>query len=301
MSILRYNTFNYAYRRYGDTEAPAIVLIMGLALSSSFWPDLFIREIVSQGFQVITVDNRDSGESTHFSEVNPSTFDVVKAIVCSALHRPVHNAPYALEDMAFDIERVLDALKIRRAHILGMSMGGMIAQTMAMQCPNRVASLISLSSASGNFITGLGNPFVVSSLLFSKARDTADEATKLEYMRKYILRLACDTYPPTPAELEQTLEKLKVFPNERYAQRRQLMAIFASGDRREMLSQIRVPTLVIHGTCDPLLPLKAGRECANLIKGSKYIEIKGMGHIMTHALIPTLSSHVIQHCREHTA
>lgn len=299
MSILRYNKFDYAYARYGDADAPVIVLVMGLGMSSSLWPKSFIVSLVRKGFQVVTIDNRDSGRSTRFDEVKPHTREILSAVVRSALRMKVQNV-YALEDMAFDIERVLNELGVRRAHVLGASMGGMIAQSLAMQCPNRVATLCSLSSASGNFFTGFGNVSVVASLLFGAQRFGSDEE-KREYFRRFFTKIAGPVFPPTEEEISVVLGKLEGMNYDVYAQRRQLLAILASGDRRQALRQIRVPTLVIHGSEDPLLPVRAGRECASLIKDARYVEIKGMGHVMTHSLIEPLSAYVAEHCLTHPA
>ncbi len=299
MPVLHYNHIDYAYRQYGDQDAPAIVLVMGLGMSGALWPESWIREFLAQGFQVICPDNRDSGQSTRFEAVRPKEKDLARAVLASILHRPVMSQ-YALEDMAFDIERLLDSLNIRRAHVLGISMGGMIAQALALQCPNRVASLTSMSSASGNIVTGFGNPMVISGLLFTRS----DEGTleeKRTRVKRYFTRLAGRAYEPNDKELDRVADIVLSEGLDQNAQRRQLLAIFASGDRRAQLRQIRVPTLVIHGDKDPLLPVRAGRECNALIKDSVYHEIKGMGHVMTHALIPTLAKLVTEHCRRHPA
>ena len=155
MDALYYNGFKLAYRRYGASDAPAVVLIMGLGMSSAAWPTSLIAHLVREGFQVITPDNRDCGESSRCTDMKADGRNVASAVAQALLRRKVTSA-YALEDMALDVERLLNHLSIRRAHIVGISMGGMIAQVAAVQSPNRVASLTSIASASGNPRTGFG-------------------------------------------------------------------------------------------------------------------------------------------------
>lgn len=156
MDALYYNGFKLAYRRYGASDAPAVVLIMGLGMSSAAWPTSLIAHLVREGFQVITPDNRDCGESSRCTDMKADGRNVASAVAQALLRRKVTSA-YALEDMALDVERLLNYLSIRRAHIVGISMGGMIAQVAAVQSPNRVASLTSIASASGNPRTGFGS------------------------------------------------------------------------------------------------------------------------------------------------
>ena len=155
MDALYYNGFKLAYRRYGASDAPAVVLIMGLGMSSAAWPTSLIAHLVREGFQVITPDNRDCGESSRCTDMKADGRNVASAVAQALLRRKVTSA-YALEDMALDVERLLNHLSIRRAHIVGISMGGMIAQVAAVQSPNRVASLTSIASASGNPRTEYG-------------------------------------------------------------------------------------------------------------------------------------------------
>ena len=164
MDALYYNGFKLAYRRYGASDAPAVVLIMGLGMSSAAWPTSLIAHLVREGFQVITPDNRDCGESSRCTDMKADGRNVASAVAQALLRRKVTSA-YALEDMALDVERLLNHLSIRRAHIVGISMGGMIAQVAAVQSPNRVASLTSIASASGNPRTGFGRLNAVWTLL----------------------------------------------------------------------------------------------------------------------------------------
>lgn len=153
--VLLSGDFRYAYRRFGDPEAPAIILLMGLGMSMDAWPESLISGLLAEGFQVITPDNRDSGDSTHMVDWHVSRTEVFRAIARALLRLRVQGE-YGLEDMALDLERLLDALGIRRAHVCGISLGGMIGQVFACQCPNRTATLTSISSAVGNPRTGFG-------------------------------------------------------------------------------------------------------------------------------------------------
>ena len=141
---LNYNGQRIAYRQFGNADAPAIVMLMGLGLSSGAWPMPLLSFLLQEGFQIILPDNRDCGDSFRFPTGRIVTErEVSKAIIRAIAFLPVHGF-YTLEDMAFDVENVLNELRIRRAHIVGFSMGGMIAQVLATQCPNRIASLISI-------------------------------------------------------------------------------------------------------------------------------------------------------------
>ena len=183
MDALYYNGFKLAYRRYGASDAPAVVLIMGLGMSSAAWPTSLIAHLVREGFQVITPDNRDCGESSRCTDMKADGRNVASAVAQALLRRKVTSA-YALEDMALDVERLLNYLSIRRAHIVGISMGGMIAQVAAVQSPNRVASLTSIASASGNPRTGFGRLNAVWTLLRKP-----DNLNTEEGLRDYFARV----------------------------------------------------------------------------------------------------------------
>ena len=251
MDALYYNGFKLAYRRYGASDAPAVVLIMGLGMSSAAWPTSLIAHLVREGFQVITPDNRDCGESSRCTDMKADGRNVASAVAQALLRRKVTSA-YALEDMALDVERLLNHLSIRRAHIVGISMGGMIAQVAAVQSPNRVASLTSIASASGE-------------------------------------------------ELESMLGMLGSLHYDPDGTARQLLAILASGDRSWQLRRLAAPSLIIHGTADPLLPLAAGRETADLIPNARFEVIEGMGHQLPEALVPELGALIAEHCHRHPA
>lgn len=281
MDALYYNGFKLAYRRYGASDAPAVVLIMGLGMSSAAWPTSLIAHLVREGFQVITPDNRDCGESSRCTDMKADGRNVASAVAQALLRRKVTSA-YALEDMALDVERLLNHLSIRRAHIVGISMGGMIAQVAAVQSPNRVASLTSIASASGNPRTGFGRLNAVWTLLRKPDNLNTEEGLR-DYFARVFTTLSGPAYKPSGEELES------------------MLAILASGDRSWQLRRLAAPSLIIHGTADPLLPLAAGRETADLIPNARFEVIEGMGHQLPEALVPELGALIAEHCHRHPA
>lgn len=297
METLRYNGFEIAYERYGDPEAPAIVLIMGLAMTSACWPRTLISVLVQEGFQVIAPDNRDSGASIHMTETKLTAQDVLLNIGRFLIGKPIVGAAYALEDMAFDVERLLNHLKIRRAHVVGVSMGGMIAQVMATQCPNRVASLVSIASASGNPKTGWGNIKAIWTLL----RKPSNPKYQYQYHADVCRTLAGPGYMPDEEELEKMLSVVPELNCDDEATARQVLSILTSGDRREQLKNIQAPTLVVHGDADPLLPVAAGKEVAQLIPNAELVLIPQMGHQLPEKLMPRLGTMIAMHCHRYPA
>ena len=298
MEELQYNGYRFAYSRWGDRDAPAILLIMGLGMPGAAWPESLIAMLVREGFQVLVPDNRDCGQSSRFDEFVPDGKDVAEAIARTLLRRRVTSS-YALEDMAFDLERILNELGIRRVHVAGISMGGMIAQVMAVQCPNRVATLTSIASATGNPSTGLGRASAIWKLL-KKPGSVSSEGLR-SYFSGVFTALAGPKYQPTGTELESMLDRIETFNYDPAAMYRLLLAILASGDRSWQLERLQLPTLVIHGTADPLLPLAAGKETARLIPGAKLVCIQGMGHQLPEVLVPEIGALIAGHCHAHPA
>lgn len=296
--VLTLGGLRIAYRRWGDPQAPAVVLLMGLSMSMDAWPQTLIDGLVQEGFQVVTPDNRDSGDSSHMTEWRVSRGEVLWSIGRFLLRRRVAGE-YALEDMALDVERLLDALGIRRAHIVGISLGGMIAQTFAFHCPNRAATLTSMSSAVGNPRTGLGSFRSIAAVLKTDGEGGPEAARK--HVERVLAALSGPRYKPTPAEVKAALERAADIGRDSGAVMRQVMAILASGDRSDQVRQIRVPTLVIHGTGDPLLPLAAGEETARLIAGSQFLPVEGLGHTVPLALVPFYVRAIASICHAHPA
>lgn len=298
LQYLNAGGLTYAYRRYGDPEAPAVVLLMGLGLSMEAWPEGIISGLLAEGLQVITPDNRDADSSFRFTGWQPGRGDVARAIIRTVLGLSV-SGEYALEDMALDIERLLDHLGIRRAHVAGVSMGGMIAQVFATQCPNRVATLTSISSAVGNPKTGLGSLRAI--LAVAGTGDASSPEALQAHFKTVLTALSGSKYRPTPEELDDAIRSAPRIGYDPVATRRQLIALLASGNRAKAVRQLRTPTLVIHGTEDPLLPFAAGEETARLIRGAKLIPVEGLGHQLPPSLMGTYAKWIAEECHAHPA
>jgi pimeloyl-ACP methyl ester carboxylesterase len=280
---------------FGDPAAPPVLLIMGLAMPGAAWPDEFIRRLVEHGLRVIRFDNRDAGDSSRAR--GPRRYGAQVAIVRALMRLPVH-APYTLDDMAKDAAGVLDALGIQRAHIVGASMGGMIAQVLAARHPERVATLTSIMASSGNPSprVALGSRRALRVLLRPPARlDTVDGIT--DHLLHVFGVIGSPGFRGDSHALRALLEKVAQRGYDRAGAERQLLAILASGDRRALLARITAPTLVIHGADDPLVPVAAGIDTARHIPGAQLKVVPGMGHDFAAALQPAIADWVAAHVR----
>lgn len=284
------------YEVFGDEVAPVILLIMGLGLPASAWPPKFIEGLVRAGFRVVTFDNRDCGKSTKINE-DVGFLRVLMSILKILLHLPVR-APYSLSDMAVDAEAVLDEIQVKRAHVLGISMGGMIAQVMSLNSPQRVASMVSIMSASGNPRTGLGKLRAIRAILTKPKNEESEEAV-VEYLKKLTKVISAGQFSHSEAHLRTVARSMIENHYDSKATSRQLLAILSSGDRSKSLGRIMMPTLVIHGSLDPLLPLQAGEEVAEGIPNARMIKIDGMGHDLSDEVLPVVLSAVVKHCHRY--
>ena len=194
-----------------------------------------------------------------------------------------------------DTESIMDELGIERAHIAGISMGGMIAQVFACRAPHRTVSLTSMSSATGNVITGVGNPVAIRQAL-QPAPSTKDRLAWRNYLRNVMTAIGTKNEIYSDEALDKIIDVEFEYEVPPQAKMRQLMAILASGDRREQLRQLSVPTLVIHGTADPLLPLRAGKETAECIEGARFMPMEGMGHDLAASRQLEMADAVAAHC-----
>lgn len=280
------------YESLGDPSHPAIVLIMGLGMQLTAWPDSFCHALVAHGYRVIRFDNRDCGLSGHAP--GKKRGNLLLAMAASALGLPVRT-PYTLDDMAGDTAGLMDRLGIDRAHIVGASMGGMIAQVLAAKFPQRVLSLTSIMSSSGNRrVSKPSKP--ARKVLLSRPGDPKDTESVIDYMVQMFGVIGSPAYPASPEELRQRLGRSIRRAYTPAGTARQLLAIIASGDRRKLLRTIKAPTLVIHGAADPLVPLAAGRDTAQNIQGAQLLVIEGMGHDFPEALMPRLADAIAEHC-----
>ena len=284
-----------AYEVHGDDSAPVILLIMGLGMPSKAWPKHLIESLVQQGFRVVCFDNRDSGKSSKIDK-NVGFFSVLNAIARTLLRKPVSGC-YSLEDMAADAVAVLDELNIRRAHVMGVSMGAMIAQVMASLYPQRVASLISIMGASGNPRTGLGKIRAIKSLI---AKPKGEDVLSMQnYLRKMFKAIGSPGLSYPEDQIKEVARSMVEDGYEQVWSYRQLLAILASGNRNKNLRRVIAPTLVIHGRSDPLLPLAAGAEVARLIPNSRMLTIDHMGHDLQDVMIDQFVPAIARHCHRY--
>jgi pimeloyl-ACP methyl ester carboxylesterase len=266
------------FETFGDAQDPALLLIMGLGTQMIGWPEAFCAELAARGFFVIRYDNRDSGRSTHLRGHRPPT-------VRQLLLRDKRAAAYSLADMASDGVAVLDHLGIERAHIAGASMGGMIAQTLAIRYPERVLSLASLMSNTGHRWKGQPGVRIYPIFLRPPARD-----------RESAIESTIGVYDLIGSpEFERDNEELRRLAalswdrgHDPAGSGRQLAAIIAGGDRKRELGRLTVPAVVIHGTRDRMVRPSGGRETAQAIPGAHLVMIEGMGHDLPRGTWPQI-------------
>jgi pimeloyl-ACP methyl ester carboxylesterase len=280
------------YEVAGAADAPAIVLIMGLGMQLTAWPAAFVAGLVARGYRVVRLDNRDVGLSSRVPSHKP--IDLRAAAVKAMLGFAVR-PPYTLGDMAGDVVGLMDALHIERAHVVGASMGGMIAQVLAAGSPTRVASLCSMMSSSGATRFNFHVSPATRAVLTPPPRE-ADEERLLDHMeRVWMLVGSPGLQQPRDVLRERLRSSLRRAYNPAGVGR-QMLAIMASGDRRPLLRRITAPTLVLHGERDPLVPLAAGRDTAAQVPGAVFKVIPGMGHDLPEALLPELVEAIAGHC-----
>ncbi|MBK8321236.1 MAG: alpha/beta fold hydrolase [Betaproteobacteria bacterium] len=293
MPLARANGIDLAYEVKGDPSAPPVLLIMGLGMPLALWPDAFVDGLVASGFRVVLFDNRDVGLSRRIESADLG--NALWAIGKAFMGFPVHGV-YTIDDMADDAAGLLEALAIPKAHVVGMSMGGMIAQAMAARHAPRVASLTSIMSTSGSPRVSMGNPRALRAVLQlpPNPKDLEAVARHLEHVLRTI---GSERYPPDEAELKAVCKRVAERGLDPQGSSHQLFAILASGDRRASLKRINAPTLVIHGVDDPLLPVEGSRDIAENIAGAELWEVEGMAHDLPGPLIPALVVRIAAHCR----
>ncbi|GAA4095013.1 alpha/beta hydrolase [Zhongshania borealis] len=268
------------YEEFGKPSDPAMVLIMGLGMQMHAWPDEFCSALAEKGFRVIRLDNRDAGLSQKFADSQAP--HPVKLMLRSRLGLKM-KVPYLLQDMAEDTVSLLDYLQIESAHIVGASMGGMIAQLVAASYPERSMSLTSIMSSSGAPSLPQASIKVLKQL--TRKPGVGEEAYLANAKRTWRM-ISSPAYTLDDAALSERL--LSAYRRSHYPQglSRQMAAIIASGDRSAKLRTVRVPTLVIHGQDDVLVPVQAGIDTAKKIPNARLELIPGMGHDLPRDLFP---------------
>ena len=274
----RVGDIDIAYETFGDPSHPALFLVMGLATQMIAWHDDFCAELAGHGFHVIRFDNRDVGRSTAMRDLPVPTMRQLAL-------RSKGAAGYTLSDMAGDAVGLLDHLGIERAHVVGASMGGMIAQTIAIEHPGRVLSLASIMSNTGARWSGQPKLATYRVLLGTPPRER----------EKYVDHVLKVYRVIGSRDLDRDEDDLRRLAARSYdrglnpaGSGRQLAAIIASGDRSERLGSIPVPTVVIHGTKDRLVNPSGGRATAKAIPGARLVKVEGMGHDLPRAAWPQI-------------
>ena len=286
------NGIEIEYESFGDPEDPALLLVMGLGAQMILWPEEFCEALADRGHHVVRFDNRDIGLSTRLDHAGLP--DVVGALAAVAQGRPVA-APYRLADMAADAAGLLDALDLSSAHVVGASMGGMIAQTLAVEHPGRVRTLTSIMSTTGDPSLPQARPEAMAMLLTPAP---TQRAAAIEHGVRLWRTIGSPGFPFDEAEVRATAGRAFDRGVSPAGVARQLVAILASGSRRDVLAGVRAPTLVIHGAADPLIPVEAGRATAAAVRGAELLEIDGMGHDLPRALWPTLVDAIAKHAAQ---
>jgi pimeloyl-ACP methyl ester carboxylesterase len=277
MPSVRANEITIEYETFGDSAAPPVLLIMGLGGQLIRWDASFCAALANAGYFVIRFDNRDVGLSTWFDGLAPDP------------------PPYSLVDMADDAAGLLDALGIRAAHVVGASMGGMIAQTFAITHPERTLTLVSIMSTTGDRSVGQPTPEALAALMAPRPA-TREEAIELGVKVSLVVGS-----PGYPQEEQRERDRVgasfdRAFNPQGFA--RQFAAINAQPDRTQALGNVRVPTLVIHGAADPLVTPSGGQATADAIPGAQLKLLPGMGHDLPPELFDELVDDLATHFRQ---
>ena len=287
------NGIQIEYETHGDPKDPPLLLVMGLGAQLTLWPIELVEALVARGYYVIRHDNRDIGLSQKFSQHGVPNFKRVALMQMFGL-KP--RTPYTLADMAADAAGLLDALGIAKAHVVGASMGGMIVQLMGINHPDKLLSITSIMSTTGNRRVPPARPEAMKALLNrAPAGATLDQVMPIGL---HVSRaIGSPGYPAAEDRLRANIERdyaRSYFPE---GAARQISAIVADGDRRKRLKAVKTPTLVIHGVDDPLVPVEGGRDTAAHIPGAKLLEVPGMGHDLPLELVEQIADAIAEHAK----
>ncbi len=272
------------YETFGDRSDPPAVLIMGLSTQMVAWQDDFCSELASRGLYVVRFDNRDVGRSTHLTGPGPT--------VVQLLTRSKRAAHYTLADMADDTAGLIEVLGIAPAHVIGASMGGMIGQMLTIRRPGLVRSLVSIMSNTGSRWSGQPALRIYPSFL---ARTPTDRDRYIAHAERLFAAIGSTGVPRDVDGIRHIAEVSFDRDPTTDGSERQLAAIQAGGDRTRELRRVRTPTLVIHGTVDPLISPSGGKATARAIPGARLMMIKGMGHDLPRVLWPQLIDAIAEH------
>jgi pimeloyl-ACP methyl ester carboxylesterase len=292
MPTVNSNGLQIAYEEYGVALDPVLLMVQGLAMPLSGWPPALIDALVAEGFRVVIFDNRDIGQSTLMDTMDVPNFAM--QILRRKLRMSV-KAPYKLTDMMRDVVGLMDALQIESAHLVGVSMGGMIAQLLAIHEPQRVKTLTSVMSATGSRKVP-GPTKKVIRHMFRGPKAATPEAG-LEFQWKLWRLLGGPHYRLSDEELAEFLRRIFARGITAAGAARQQLAILAAPSRIVELEKLITPTLVIHGDADPLIPVECGLQTARAIPGARTAIIEGMGHDLPVALTERIARLIAQHAK----
>lgn len=273
-------------------QRPVVLLIMGLGMQLVAWPPQMVQALVDAGYRVIRMDNRDVGLSTHFDELGkPNLF-------WSSIKYKLGLVPqslYTLTDMAADAVGVLDALRIQHAHVIGVSMGGMISQRVAIAVPGRVRSLTSIMSSSGARNLPPPERKILSALLSSPSNNST-EAITAHYI-KLFRAIGSPGHPTPEADMRARILEGIARSHHPVGTLRQMLAVVSDITRAALLARVISPTLVLHGRADPLVPFAHGEDTARRIKGAKLVGIEGMGHDLPPGPVQLMLKEIMAHLK----
>ncbi|MEP5937904.1 MAG: alpha/beta hydrolase [Erythrobacter sp.] len=286
------NNLTLHYDEHGDPSHPPVLLVMGLGAQMVLWPQEFVDALVGHGYRVIRYDNRDIGLSQKFDGARAPGLKM--QVIRKMIGWPAR-VPYTLKDMADDGVGVLDALGIEKAHIVGASMGGMIAQLMAIHHGHRMLSLTSIMSTTGNTKLPQANKDAIATLTAPIV--SLEEDALIEHGIAVQKAIGSPGFTPDPVRQRSRVQQVvqrSVYPP---GLPRQLAAIIDDGDRTQRLANVSVPTLVLHGEGDPLVKVEAGRATAEAIPDAKLVTIPGWGHDLPLELVDRLTGEIVAHAR----
>ncbi|MEL6363718.1 MAG: alpha/beta hydrolase [Pseudomonadota bacterium] len=293
MAQLTANGVKIEYEDHGDPSNPAVLLVMGLAAQLTFWPPAFIEHLVGLGYRVIAFDNRDVGLS---EKLHAKTALKPQYMAIASLLGLKRLAPYTLRDMAADTVGVLDALNIDRAHLVGVSMGGMISQIVAADHPHRVKSFTAWMSSTNNPKLPKADPKITQAVfnarVGARTRDELIDRTT-DLWGLIGTRNGGHDLQALRERVAASIERC----NYPAGIRRQIAAIIATGDLRQWTRKITAPTLVLHGSTDPLVPVQAGHDIAANIEGARLEILDGMGHDLPPNHMPRITDLIAEHVR----
>jgi pimeloyl-ACP methyl ester carboxylesterase len=290
-TTVRANGVDLCVETFGDRTGKPLVLVMGLGAQMIAWPDQFCVELAERGYFVVRFDNRDIGRSTWLTDLGvPNTIALLGRI---ALRRPI-TVPYTLVDMATDVVALLDEFKLDRAHVVGASMGGMIGQELAINFADRLLSLTSIMSSTGDPKLPQATA-EATAILFAQA--PSDHEAYIKHYIKVMQVLRGPHFPEETVGDQARAERVFGRGVNPAGVARQFAAILASGNRTKKLAYVTTPTLVIHGDADPLIRIEGGKATATAIPNAKLTIVPKMGHSLPQAVWPAIIDAIVAHTK----